>query len=84
MPVRFRQGHDSGLSGTVRKTMKFTKAIVFSSDEIRNSSEEELRGKLYSELTFPEPGHGLGHRVPSGPDCGIAVIMESDDIHYCR
>ena len=63
--------------------MGFTKAIVFSSDEIRDSSDEELRGKLYSELTFPDLDRGLGHRVPSCPDCGVAVIMESDDIHYC-
>ena len=64
--------------------MGFTKAIVFSSDEIRDSADEELRGKLYSELTFPDLDRGLGHRVPSCPDCGVAVIMESDDIHYCR
>ena len=63
--------------------MEFTKAILFSSDEIRDSSDEELRGKLYSELTFPDLDRGLGHRVPSCPDCGVAVIMESDDIHYC-
>ena len=49
-----------------------------------NACDSVVSGKLYNELTFPEPGYGLGHRVPSCPDCGIAVIMESDDIHYCR
>ena len=37
----------------------------------------------YEDLTHPEPGRGLGARVPSCPGCGLAVILFDDDTHTC-
>ena len=38
----------------------------------------------YEDLTHPEPGYGLGARVPSCPGCGLAVILFDDDVHVCE
>ena len=37
----------------------------------------------WQDLTHPEPGHGLGARVPTCPGCGLAVILFDDDTHFC-
>jgi hypothetical protein len=43
-----------------------------------------MREYRYEDLTHPEPGHGLGARVPSCPGCGLAVILFDDDTHMCE
>ena len=51
---------------------------------VKEGRIQDMREYRYEDLTHPEPGHGLGARVPSCPGCGFAVILFDDDTHMCE